>query len=335
MVDAQGGPEYDRHTGRHVFKKLSRFLENPHVERSIRAKFAQGGSTRMGCPRFAAGGSTGYSMPQRSPMGEEQFARGGDTDLVYITPHMKRLFDSIGAGSTNPVNGKPEYFGLSDIWSGVKNYGAQGLGMLNQYAPQIANALKPEAAGLGEFAPLAEAALTFAPAGISALNNYVNPKVGPKEMPNGYQAPLPDIDGQQQEGPLGMPKGYMPADQRFGRFVGNFANQFNNPAAQGIGAAGTSYANNGGNFPKAVEGGVNVGTSGNYSPAANTARAGAQMYGSRAPMRNTLSHMGHMTINQMLGNNSNDMRRAQSQMIDQANQQQQPQQNQWQPHYAY
>lgn len=171
MVDAQGGPEYDRKTGRHIFKKLSRFLENPHVERSIKNKFACGGRIN-----YAEGGSTRYSMPRRSPASDENYARGGDTDLVYITPYMDKMFKQIGAHSQNPVTGHSEYFGMNDILGGIKNYGSQGIGLLNDYAPEISAAAMPLAASLpGWQGKLAAGALGLAPAGINKLNSYVNP----------------------------------------------------------------------------------------------------------------------------------------------------------------
>lgn len=79
MIDAQGGAEYDRHDGRPVFKKLSRFLENPHLARSIREKFAMGG-----------GMSAIPSVMQRM-----QMARGGSVRQGY----------DIGGAIANPLAG--------------------------------------------------------------------------------------------------------------------------------------------------------------------------------------------------------------------------------------
>jgi hypothetical protein len=331
MVDAQGGPEYDRHTGRHVFKKLSRFSENPHVERAIRAKFAQGG--HMGGYSFAGGGSTRYSMPQRSPLSAEQYARGGDTELVYITPHMKRLFDDIGAGSINPVNGKPEYFGMSDIWNGIKGFGAGAIGGAAKYAPQIAKALQPEVAELGgPWGELAQGALAFAPYGLNALNGVVNPA-----------PPKHDVSGLQEMPFAGedMSQPRMNAGERGARFAGNLAGQFDNPASRAVSAGAQSYQR--GVDPRQTASNMVQSAVGPYNnPAATIARQGAQQYGARTPMKDILGHMGTQTTNQMLGQplapnpnqmnrnpNSNNLRQTQSQMLDQVYQQQlQPYQQQ-------
>jgi hypothetical protein len=357
MVDAQGGPDYDRHTGRHVFKKLSRFMENPHIERAIRAKFAAGGMVNqnaspmggitgvidearsIGMPRpgFAGGGSTGYSMPQRSPASAENYARGGDTELVYITPHMKKLFDSLGAGSLNPVTGKPEYFGLSDIWGGIKSLGSSALGGLNAIAPQLAQAGRGLVSKLPpQYQEFANKALDYAPGAISALNNYVNPSAAPQ---GGAQGQSAQDQQQNQAGFSEMPfngaespqQPQAPSwKQQAGQFASNFAGQFNNPVARTAQAGINSYM--GGRDMRQT--GANMfgaATGGMRNPAMDVARSGAQQFGQGASGMDTLKHMGGQAFNRFMGqprgNNNNDRRQMESQYLDQIYKQPQQSQN--------
>lgn len=251
MIEAQGGPEFDKLTGRHVFKKLSRFMENPHVERAIRARFANGGGMSavpqgmqdamggMPARSFAHGG---HAITHRSPMGEERYARGGDTDLVYITPHMKRIFDETGRGSINPVNGKPEYFGLSDIWGGIKSFGQGALGALNSAAPTIAEALKPMAGKLpGAYGVMANAALDAAPNLLNKFNNYVS--------------------GQNNPDPTAGPDWGKVAPEFGAHVVNEAAGRFNNPLARGAQAGAQSYLNNQ-SFGQGMGNAMNAATSG-------------------------------------------------------------------------
>ncbi|CAN5950567.1 unnamed protein product [Sphagnum jensenii] len=356
MVEAQGGPDHDRLTGRHMFKKLSRFIENPHLDRAIRDKFAMGGSIGspvgapvqappmngvesiinrahelgMSRPGFAHGGAVSqYNMPARSPLSDEKYARGGDTELVYITPHMKRLFDDLGKGSINPITGHPEYFGLSDIWNGVKSFGSAALGGLNSVAPKLAEMARPYAAKLpGMAGQVANAALDYAPGLINSLNSYVNPSAPPTGQ-------SPQDQQQNQAGFEQLPFNGEASPQQqnpsFGQHMGNYAAQtagqiagrIGGPAGQAAQAGINSYM--GGRDMRRI--GSNMFGAGTAPmrnmPGMDIARTGVQAYGRGASPMDTMRQMGGQAMNQFMGgprgnNGSNNDRRAmESQYLDQ------------------
>lgn len=362
MVDAQGGADHDRYTGRHMFKKLSRFMENPHIDKAIRQKFAFGGGIPnpfsavtqnfatggevqspfngvtsvinrahelgMARPGFAEGGSTRqYNMPARAPLTDEQYARGGDTELVYITPHMKRLFDDLGKGTINPVTGHPEYFGLSDLWSGLKSVGSTALGGLNAVAPQLAEFAKPYAAKLpGMWGTVANAALDYAPGAISALNSYVNPsKPAPStQTPQDQQQNQSNFSSLPFGGEEGMQE--LPQQQQqpqsFGQHMGNYAaktaGQIGGPMGRTAQAGIQSYMD-GRDMKRTGANMFGAGTSQMpHNPAFDIAQRGVKNFGRNMSMGQNLRNMGGEAVNQFMRPGSNNDRRAmESQYLDQ------------------
>lgn len=293
MVEAQGGPEFDKMTGRHMFKKLSRSMENPHFMHAIKQRYAAGGSMGnpgesmngimgvldqsrrlgMGRPGFAAGGHTDM---MRSPMGEEKYGRGGDTELVYITPHMKRIFDESGKGTINPHNGRHEYFGLSDIWNGIKTAGSYGLQGLNAIAPQLASAVRPMTAMLpGGLSMLANKALDYAPGAINSLNEYVNHPSKSAQSPQDQERAnaFGDMPFNGEESPE------QPSwKQQLGNFAGDSLHGMAGQMGGGMGRAAQAGINSyrGGNsMPQTAANMFSAGTAGTQNPYTQIARQGA------------------------------------------------------------
>lgn len=259
MVEAQGEAEHDKHDGRHVFKKLGKFLEHPHIAHAVRAKFAQGGgmsslpsvmdqarSLGMHRPGFADGGHVAH----------ESNGRNGDTEVVYIPHSMQKLLDSSGRGSINEHDGKPEYFGLSDIWGGIKSLGSSALGALNSAAPMLAQVARPLAAKLpGGYGIAANAALDAAPNLINSLNNSVNNQNNPD--------------------PTQGPDWGAIAPQLAAHGVNAAASRFNNPMVRGAQAGAQSYLNNQ-NFSQGMGNAFNAATAHMpNNPMMDTMRAGS------------------------------------------------------------
>jgi hypothetical protein len=155
----QGSCDRHKHSQKRSYSKLEKILENPHVMASIHhhAKehhAAHGGYMiddgmgyhgGMGNPMTHSQRHYGGEPVGRGPMGgvhygEPHYAHGGmahggmehhaqsrdgrygDTEIALIGPRLRHTLDVLaGHRSHNPMDGHPEYFSLSGLFSGLGN----------------------------------------------------------------------------------------------------------------------------------------------------------------------------------------------------------------------
>lgn len=151
MDREQGGRTHIPGTDTPHYKGLEKLMSNSNVEHLVRRAFE----------KHAEGGRIGESARDIEDM--KRKGRFGDSEMAYIGPNTRRIFDRITADLTgnskknaHPSTGKPEYFGLGSFLGGIGKTVSKGVSSLGNMAGQAANgvmhAAAPVAQGLGNFA---------------------------------------------------------------------------------------------------------------------------------------------------------------------------------------
>ena len=111
LDESLGGPFIVPHTTTRHYGPLETLLEqNPHVERLFMKEYE----------RHAKGGQIGEILMNAERL--RKMGRNGDSEIAYIGPRTKELFNRMmHGGSTNPGTKKPEYFGLGNLIGGIGN----------------------------------------------------------------------------------------------------------------------------------------------------------------------------------------------------------------------
>lgn len=260
----QGGEDRDENGVPH-FTNLDSVTQNPHIMNAI-AHHAR--------EHHASGGGVGdhYSSPYEkiANMGEH-----GDTELAYITPHVKQMFDHmIGGPSRNPHDGRPQYF-LGSLMGGLSKAIAPALGSIGRaVTPMLGQA----GSAISNMARSAMPAIQSGLSGALKTATAVNPETG--------MSPL-------FSGAMSLGQGLM-SGQGFGKSLAGAANSatqgMDNPLANSIRGASGSYMQ-GNSLRDSAMHGVNAGTEGmENNPLARAARgfAGSQLRGE--DMRSSLGN---------------------------------------------
>ena len=271
----QGGEERDENGVPH-FTQLDSVTQNPHIMSAIahhaREHHAMGGSV---------GDHYSPSYEKIAHLGEH-----GDTELAYITPHVKQMFDHmIGGPSRNPHDGRPQYF-LGSLLGGLSKAIAPTLGsigkaampMLGNIGSSLGGVARNAASSLGGMARQAMPAIQNGLSGALKSATAVNPETG--------MSPL-------FSGAMSLGQGLM-SGQGFGKSLAGAANSatqgMNDPLANAIRGASGSYMQ-GNSLRDSAMHGVNAGTEGmENNPLARAARgfAGSQLRGE--DMRSSLGN---------------------------------------------
>jgi hypothetical protein len=255
----QGGEDRDENGIPH-FTNLDSVTQNPHILSAIAHHAAE---------HHAHGGGVGdnYS-PSYSKIAH--LGEHGDTELAYITPHVKHVFDHmIGGPSRNPHDGRPQYF-LGSLMGGLSKAIAPALGSIGRSVmPALSGMAGKAASSLGGLARSAMPAIQSGLSGALKSATSVNPETG--------MSPL-------FSGAMSLGQGLM-SGQGFGKSLAGAANSatqgINDPVANAIRGASGSYMQ-GNSMRDAAMHGVNAGTEGmENNPLARAARgfAGSQLRG--------------------------------------------------------
>ena len=255
----QGGEDRDDNGVPH-FTNLDSVTQNPHIMSAIAHHVRE---------HHAHGGGVGdHYSPHYSKiahMGEH-----GDTELAYITPHVKQMFDHmIGGPSRNPHDGRPQYF-LGSLLGGLSKAIAPTLGgIMKSAGPALSGMAGKAVSSIGGLARSAMPAIQSGLSGALKTATAVNPETG--------MSPL-------FSGAMSLGQGLM-SGQGFGKSLAGAANAatqgINDPVANAIRGASGSYMQ-GNSMRDAAMHGVNAGTEGmENNPLARAARgfAGSQLRG--------------------------------------------------------
>lgn len=133
----QGSIERSKKDGRRSYPKLDAVLANPHISGAVHHH-----STR----HMAHGGHMEPARPQ--------YGMHGDTEIAYIGPHLRHLLDRYAGHKTqNPIDGHPQYFSLSGLFSGLGNAISGGFNKLTGMLPgPVGNFLNQGVNALGGIA---------------------------------------------------------------------------------------------------------------------------------------------------------------------------------------
>ena len=298
----QGSIQRNARDGRRSYGHLEEVLKNPHIMGAVHQRAAH---------HRANGG--------RMQTAHESYGRNGDTELAYIGPTTRHLFDAfLGHQSRNPHDGHPEYWGLDDIFGGIGDaLGAiPGVGGLLQQGVNSAGSLMGGLPGglggiLKQGGNIASGLMGGMP-GLPSLGGMLGGM--PQSLLNagkslvGAAAPmvsqaLPAL-GQMAGSALGARMGNPALGNMVGGMAGNLGSSIMNQLApqqapsgpgaqlgQGLGAAAQAYAQDG-NMRRAMGQGMATAGQGFNNPAGRFMQDAGNAYGrGSSPQQSALSGM--------------------------------------------
>lgn len=225
----------------------------------------------------AKGGRIGEMMAQANEMRKR--GRNGDSETALIGPQTRKTLDHLmGGGSINPHTGKPEYFGLGGLFSGLSN-------IVKKAAPALSGMASKGAGMLSKGAGMA--------------NKFMNSSMGQNLVKHGGNAAMGALGsvlngGNAKDALSGAMRGVGEgADNKYlkhaaqagadltegrglretlGSRAQDLSKTFNNPAARAAGAAAGAFGKGKGMKDIAHQG-FQAGTRGMSNPMVKAARA--------------------------------------------------------------
>lgn len=295
LDDLQGGATFIPGTKIRNYKRLEKSL-------SSNPQFRQGVDSHL--QHLARGGQIHSIREQGDNI--RRSGRHGDTEAAIIGPHTRAMLNHyLGGGSINPHTGKCEYWGLSDMLSGLKGLGDNvynGMKSVGNFMAPMEPILKPLANAAGTMFDIPNAGDMIENGYHGAMNLGDQLGLGKNQPdPNSFMGKATGALNKGAEfmnSPMGQnlvgaganalnaKQGGANMANSFMSGANNFASKYNNPASRFVQGASQGYMGNnpaqggGGsaNWQKNVARGVANSARGVANPIANSIGSAANKF---------------------------------------------------------